>query len=258
MIITATKYRLNPEQIEAGTRGSYGIEKLEFALSSEWEGRAILAVFYPARGKPIEVPYLGGEIDIPPEVMAYDGISEYVLSGTVTDGETLESRIITVRGFINVTNTLKPRGGNSNAVTPDTYDLFLGAATEILAGHSAAAAESASQAQTAYLAAEKAKEEAGTSMSEAKQAQSGAESARDAADTSAKNAADSERNASQSSESAAQSAERAEQAAVANGYMEFELSNEDGILYLVRTDNIVDDVDFELDENTGELEVIIK
>ena len=59
-------------------------------------------------------------------------------------------------------------------------------------------------------------------------------------------------------ESAAQSAERAEQAAVANGYMEFELSNEDGILYLVRTDNIVDDVDFELDENTGELEVIIK
>ena len=64
--------------------------------------------------------------------------------------------------------------------------------------------------------------------------------------------------AKNSAERAEIAADRAEQVAVANGYMEFELDNEDGILYLYRTDNIVDEIDFELDEETGELEVIIE
>lgn len=47
-------------------------------------------------------------------------------------------------------------------------------------------------------------------------------------------------------DSAALSAERAEQVAVANGYADFYMKN--GRIYLVRTENIVDKVDFELRE----------
>lgn len=114
--------------------------------------------------------------------------------------------------------------------------------------NSAASAQSASG--SAGIALESAKR--------AETAQSAVEAHKNEAAQSAANAKTSETNAAESAEAAAQSADRAEQVAVANGYMEFELENEDGILYLVRTDNIVDEVDFELNEETGLLEVIIE
>lgn len=126
MIVAATKYSLAPERISAGTRGSYGVEKLEFAFSSDWDGLVISVVFYPSRGKPVKIPYLGGEIDIPPEVMAYDGAAQYVLAGTLIDEEGhVERQIISLRGYIDVENTLPARGGNSGKITPDVYDKFL-------------------------------------------------------------------------------------------------------------------------------------
>lgn len=135
MIVTATKYSLAPERISAGTRGSYGIEKLEFAFSSEWEGLAISVVFYPSRGKPVKIPYLGGEIDIPPEVMAYDGAAQYVIAGTLLDGEKhVERQIISLTGYIDVANTLPARGGNSGKITPDVYDKFLDEASKEIEG----------------------------------------------------------------------------------------------------------------------------
>lgn len=131
MIVTATKYSLAPERISAGTRGSYGVEKLEFAFSSDWDGLVISVVFYPSRGKPVKIPYLGGEIDIPPEVMAYDGAAQYVLAGTLIDEEGhVERQIISLRGYIDVENTLPARGGNSGKITPDVYDKFLDEASE--------------------------------------------------------------------------------------------------------------------------------
>jgi hypothetical protein len=131
MIVAATKYSLAPERIEAGTRGSYGIEKLEFAFSSDWDGLVISVVFYPSRGKPVKVPYLGGEIDIPPEVMAYDGTAQYVLAGTLIDEEGhVERQIISLKGYIVVDNTLSARGGNTGKLTPDVYDKFLDEASK--------------------------------------------------------------------------------------------------------------------------------
>lgn len=50
-------------------------------------------------------------------------------------------------------------------------------------------------------------------------------------------------------------ADKAEQVATMNGYVDLDIG-EDGHLYLSRTDNIVDSVDFELNEN-GELEVML-
>lgn len=61
--------------------------------------------------------------------------------------------------------------------------------------------------------------------------------------------------AKDSAERAEQSADRAEQVAVANGYAAFEIQD-DGCLYLSRTANIADRVDFRLTDS-GNLEVIV-
>lgn len=58
-----------------------------------------------------------------------------------------------------------------------------------------------------------------------------------------------------SEENAAASTDRAEQVATANGYAAMEIG-EDGCLYLIRTDNIVDLVDFSIND-AGELEVVV-
>ena len=108
--------------------------------------------------------------------------------------------------------------------------------------------------KTAVLSAESAKESEESARENAGKAANSAGEAALSAESAGKSAV----SASASASSAAVSADRAEQVAVANGYVEFELDNKDGILYLVRTDNIVDEIDFELDENTGELEVIIE
>lgn len=127
MLVIANKYKLFPEQIKVGTAGSFGMEKLKFEFSPEWDGLTVYAVFYPVRGKPIKVPYLGGEIDIPAEIMRYNGVARYILSGVLPskDSENIEKKIISLVGYIYIANTLDDRGGNTKKVTPDTYDLFL-------------------------------------------------------------------------------------------------------------------------------------
>lgn len=127
MLIMANKYKLSPEQVRVGTAGSFGMEKLKFEFSPEWDGLAVYAVFYPVRGKPIKVPYLGGEIDIPAEIMRYNGVARYILSGVLPskDCERIEKKIISLVGYIYIANTLDDRGGNAKKVTPDAYDLFL-------------------------------------------------------------------------------------------------------------------------------------
>ena len=84
MTIKVTKYRLNPDRIFAGTRGSYGMEKLSFDFGDGWDFDTISVTFHPQRGKPIRVPILPGtEIDIPAEVMEHSGETRFVVSGRV-------------------------------------------------------------------------------------------------------------------------------------------------------------------------------
>lgn len=132
-----------PEKIRAGTRGSYGNVKLTFEFSPEWDALTKKVVFHPSRGKPIEVPYLGGEIDIPAEVMRYDGDAKYVVSGiSVSEDNEVESKMISLVGVILVEYTLGDNGGNAKTVTPDTYDLFLEEAKGYIDDELTAAAES--------------------------------------------------------------------------------------------------------------------
>ena len=132
-----------PEKIHAGTRGSYGNVKLTFEFSPEWDALTKKVVFHPSRGKPIEIPYLGGEIDIPAEVMRYDGDAKYVVSGvSISDDDEVESKMISLVGGILVDYTLGDNGGNAKTVTPDTYDLFLEEAKGYIDDELTAAAES--------------------------------------------------------------------------------------------------------------------
>ena len=127
MTINVTKYRLNPDRIFAGTRGSYGMEKLTFDFGDGWDFTTLSVTFQPQRGKPIRVPLLPGvEIDIPAEVMAHSGESRFVVSGIVPgDGDEIERKAVSLEGYVDVAYTSDDRGGNARKVTPDTYDLFL-------------------------------------------------------------------------------------------------------------------------------------
>ena len=50
MQITANYYSILPRKFIAGTKGSYGIEKLEISFSEEGDGLSKKKVFYPPEG----------------------------------------------------------------------------------------------------------------------------------------------------------------------------------------------------------------
>lgn len=132
LTIFANSDELVPRCIEAGTRGSFGTVKLRLEFSDEWDGMTKKIVFHPKRGKPIEMPYLGGEIDIPAEVMRYEGQSQYVVSGVRMNGSEVAEKRISLQGYANVEYTLDDRGGNATPVTPESYDLLLAEAQEYI------------------------------------------------------------------------------------------------------------------------------
>lgn len=130
--IEANGNELNPRSFSGGTRGSFGTVRLNFRFSPEWYGLTAKIVFYPKRGKPIEVPYLGLPIDIPAEVMKYDGDSQYIISGIPVGGGTEKYKRISLVGRIIIEHTLDDRGHNSAGMTQNSYDLFLAGASEYI------------------------------------------------------------------------------------------------------------------------------
>ncbi|MGN1409713.1 MAG: hypothetical protein ACI4XJ_06010 [Eubacteriales bacterium] len=121
---------LTPRSFVGGTRGSYGTVQVEFSLSEEWSGLSVKAVFYPRRGEPIEVPYLGSPINIPAEVMKYDGEAYYVLSGIPMGEGQSDYKRISLVGRIVIEHTLDDRGSNTLGMTQNTFDMLLAGAAE--------------------------------------------------------------------------------------------------------------------------------
>ena len=115
--IYVNEIELSPQMITAGTRGSYGKTKLKFNLSSEWDSSTCKIVFHPKRGKPIEVIYSGGEIDIPVEIMKNSGVTSYVISGIIRSNGS-EEKTITLPGMIEVLYTLDDGGDETSGFTP--------------------------------------------------------------------------------------------------------------------------------------------
>src|SRR5574344_199756 len=113
MIIKIEKYVMNPGRFVAGTRGSYGIEQLDFLFSQEWDGLAVLVSFYPPAGDPVAVVYGGVPINIPAEVMNVSGSSRFVVSGYCG-----EKVLITAEGMIRVLDTSVPAENAALVPTP--------------------------------------------------------------------------------------------------------------------------------------------
>lgn len=103
--------------------------------------------------------------------------------------------------------------------------------------------------------AESARDRAVTAESNAVSSETNAFASEVNARLSEQNSKESEVNAKESETNAEYYAEKAEQVATSNGYATFEF-DDDGNLYLIRTANIVDKLDFELTHN-GELEAVI-
>lgn len=180
MTINVTKYRLNPDRIFGGTRGSYGMEKLSFDFGDGWDFDTISVTFHPQRGKPIKVPLLPGvEIDIPAEVMAYSGESRFVVSGRVVgeDGM-IERQAITLEGYVDVAYTADEKGGNTRKVTPDMYDQLLGQASKVFNEAREDVEQSATEAEESAKRAEKAVENIGSVSEKADEAIKAAEEAK--------------------------------------------------------------------------------
>lgn len=225
MTINVTRYRLNPDRVFAGTRGSYGMEKLELDFGDGWDFGSIAVTFHPQRSKPIRVPYLpGAEIDIPAEVMAHSGETRFVVSGTVIGGDgEIERKAVTLEGFVEVAHTSGDEGGNAKKITATEYEMLIGQATEIFNEAREDVEQSATEAEESAKRAEdaakninsvaekadeaiKAAEEAKGSAQNANSAKDTAVTAKNSAATAAASAADSAAEAAAHKKSASDSA----------------------------------------------------
>lgn len=101
MQIRANYYSILPPRFIAGTKGSYGFEKLDISFSEEWNGLAKKVVFYPADSEPVSVIYADEPIDIPAEVMRSQGRTRYAVFGYLGN-----KTLVSVSGTIDVIGTL--------------------------------------------------------------------------------------------------------------------------------------------------------
>lgn len=99
-------WRLYPDWAVAGTRGSFGCARLVFELSSEWDGLALRATFFPRDGGAVSVIMTEPRVVIPWEVYCFAGNAEFVIDGVSADN----ARLISARGTLRVINTAEPGG----------------------------------------------------------------------------------------------------------------------------------------------------
>lgn len=121
--IKVTGYTVNPATVNVGTEGSYGIERLLFAFSSDWDGLNKKVTFYPDGSTPVSVPIDNEAINVPCEATARSGNVPYTVCG-----EAEGKRIYSVEGCLTV---LSARTGEG--VAPSTQSSGGGSAgyTEI-------------------------------------------------------------------------------------------------------------------------------
>ena len=112
MTIKVDQYSLSPAHIFAGTRGSFGFCSLSFEFSDAWDGLGKRVIFLTPSGMSVCVPYSGGELPIPFEVMSERGKSRFAVVGYMG-----EKKLITVSGELDVLNTLSDEGDNTVAPT---------------------------------------------------------------------------------------------------------------------------------------------
>lgn len=97
MKINVNFYSLSPRRFIAGTKGSYGTQKLKFAFDTHWRGLTKKVIFYPMDATPVEVDIGDEPITIPREVMSHEGLVKYTVMGVGSD-----RTIVSVTGGMDV------------------------------------------------------------------------------------------------------------------------------------------------------------
>ncbi len=164
MKINVTKYALDPRLSDGGTKGSCGVERMEFTFSEEWRGLSKTVTFFPPGGTVKCVFLCGDTLPLPPEVSAHAGRCAYVLCGT-KEGKA----ILTLSGVIEVHDTLLPTECELGEHTPSALETVTRACTdartaaesaarsaESAGGHESAASAAADRAEAALRGAKEA------------------------------------------------------------------------------------------------------
>lgn len=117
--IKADMWHLTPDWAVAGIRGSFGMSRMTFELSPDWERLGKRITFFPADGSgAVAILFGGNSVIIPDEVMAHEGTAAYVIDGISSSGESLVSR----RGELRIIDTAEPGGKEPRDCTPGEFD----------------------------------------------------------------------------------------------------------------------------------------
>lgn len=104
---------MSPSEIQAGTSGSYGVEKMRFIFGEEWDGLFKTITFYPKMANPVSVILTEEAIEIPHEATAKTGMIRFAVEGSVS-GKVIRS----LPGRLSVCETVKGSGAPGQSPTP--------------------------------------------------------------------------------------------------------------------------------------------
>lgn len=223
------------QMLRFGYTKNRGVYRLAVTASGEWEGLAIRCFWHVPNGKdPPSSLVVGGYVDVPASVTAQPG------SGCITFEGSDSTKTVT---SADLRYRVAANSGTEDGTEPEpgtpAWQAFVDAVKE--------SAASAEQSKTEAL---DAAERAGASADEAA---ASAASALVSAESAEKNALSSATSAAE----ATRQAELAAQAAENKGFLYLEDDDNSGILSLVVSDNLTDDVTLQ-DDGQGNLEVVYK
>ena len=228
--------------VRFGYTKNRGVYCLAVTASGEWEGLAIRAFWHVPDGKdPASSLVTDGSVDVPASVTAQPGNGCIVFEGS--DGaKTVTSADLRYRVSAN--------SGTEDGTTPEPGTPAWQQFVDAVKGSSASAVQAAKDAATSAASAD-------TSASAADRSALGAAGSATAAASSESAAGQSAQAASDSAAEATRQAELAAQTAESKGFLYLEDDDNSGILSLVVSDNLTDDVTLQ-DDGQGNLEVVYK
>lgn len=238
MVFQANKAEISCIENELLTSGMVKAVECQFIFNEDWDGLGKTAVFECGEVQ-IDVLIIDDMALIPHEVLVEENIGKLLRIGVYGingSGTVIIPTIYCVTGKVH--RGADPSGDPSVDPTPTLFEQIM-ADNALTREVSTEARDDAIDAKDLAVAAKET-------------AVSASETAVDAKDA----ALISEQNASESASEAEHYADVAQQGAEASGYVYFDINDEDGEMYVTTVGHIGEDVDFEVDENTGELEVI--
>lgn len=238
MVFQANKAEISCIENELLTSGMVKAVECEFIFNEDWDGLGKTAVFECGNVQ-IDMLIVDDMVILPHEVLAEENIGKLLrvgVYGISEDGTVIIPTIYCMTSKVH--RGVDPSGDPSVDPTPTLFEQIM-ADNALTREVSTEARDDAIGAKDIAVAAKEA-------------AVSASETAVDAKDA----ALISEQHASESASEAEHYADVAQQGAEASGYVYFNINDEDGEMYVTTAGHIGEDVDFEVNENTGELEVI--